>query len=400
MSTAAPEPPTHLPGIDVLRAIACLWVVLFHVGRWWFGGHWYAFPAPHDAYHTLPLWLLHWFSRLGFHGVGLFLALSGFCLYYPLVRGRGVAHATLDLPLFARRRAERILPAYYASMLLLVVLAAVPATRAVVFLPITGLDIALHLVLAHNLHPATLWTMNGAYWSLGLEAQLYLIFPLLVALARRLGIGAIVALGFATSLAWMLVLRWALGQPFSPEHHGVLHESPPARLAEFSVGMAAAAALAEGRSVPRWLLVPLAFLWVPASHLVQLGGGFQLPWDRPFNALSFGALLLLAGQRPAEAWASPLPRTLAWIGGFSYSLYLVHQPLLLLLRSWIWQFSPSPAALALVGSALSIAAGWLFFQLFEGPPQRWLARRKKSLRGGAGSSRQGASPARASEFGA
>jgi peptidoglycan/LPS O-acetylase OafA/YrhL len=384
----------HLPGVDVLRALACLWVVLFHVGLWWQGAYWKGFAAIHREATSLPGWLAMWLSRLGFHGVGMFLALSGFCLYYPLALRHGVRGASLDAGAYVRRRAGRILPAYYASIAVLVALASRPATAMVVMTPITPLDIGMHLGLVHNLYPATLWTMNGAYWSLGLEAQLYVVFPLLVLLGRRRGIGAVAALGLGASLLWFLVLRWAKQRGFPGETYGVLFESVPARLVEFSAGMVAAAFLAEDRPAPRWLLVLLSLLWIPASHLVQLTSWFNYPFDRPVNAISWGALLILVGRLPARTWAPAPARLLAWIGGISYSLYLVHQPLLLVLREHAWKLRLERWQLFLLGLLVSVGVGWVFFELFEGPAQRWLAGRKKSLRGGSGSSRLRASLAR------
>ncbi len=376
----------HLPGVDVLRAFACLWVVLFHVGLWWQGAFWQGFAPLHDAATSLPSWALWWLSRLGFHGVGLFLALSGFCLYYPLALRGGVGGARVDLGPYARRRAGRILPAYYASLVVLTALASLPATRQVVMRPITSFDIGMHLALVHNLHPETLWTMNGAYWSLGLEAQLYLLFPLLVALGRRRGIGAVAALGMGASLLWFLVLRWAKLRGMTGESYGVLFEAIPARLVEFSAGMVAAAFVAEERPAPRWLLVALSLLWIPTSHLVQVTGWFNYPFDRPVNAVAFGAVLVLVARVRGSTWTSPPARLLAWIGGVSYSLYLVHQPLLLVLREPVGSLRLERGPLFLAGVLVSVAAGWVFYELFEGPPQRWLAGRKKPLPDPGGSS--------------
>jgi peptidoglycan/LPS O-acetylase OafA/YrhL len=127
---------------------------------------------------------------------------------------------------------------------------------------------------------------------------------------------------------------------------------------------------------------------------VQLTSWFNYPFDRPVNAISWGALLILVGRLPARTWAPAPARLLAWIGGISYSLYLVHQPLLLVLREHAWKLRLERWQLFLLGLLVSVGVGWVFFELFEGPAQRWLAGRKKSLRGGSGSSRLRASLAR------
>lgn len=387
MSSAASGPAaSHLAGVDILRAFACLWVVLYHTGVWWLGANQYGFAALQAATTSLPSWLLIWLTRLGFHGVGLFLVLSGFCLYYPLVRRSGVRGASVEWVPYAKRRASRILPAYYASMIVITALASWSVTAGVVFQPITFLDWATHLALVHNLYPPTLWTMNGAYWSLGLEAQLYILFPFLVVLARRWGVQAVLLLGFSCSLLWLGVLHWAQSQGFSTEQYVVLHEALPARLADFSAGMGAAAIVGEGRVVSRRWLLLLAALWIPASHIVQVRGGVSLPWDRPFNAIAFASLLILFSRFPERLLSLLLARVFTWIGAISYSLYLVHQPLLLVLRTKVWNFHMPLWILVWSGVGISLLVGWIFYEISEAPAQRWFARRKKTLRRGEGSS--------------
>jgi peptidoglycan/LPS O-acetylase OafA/YrhL len=377
-SLPAPKQSAHLPGVDVLRACACLWVVLFHVGLWWNGGQWRGFGPLQAEASSLGSWLVVWASRLGFHGVGMFLTLSGFCLYYPLALRGGVKGARVGGWGYVTRRAGRILPAYYASIAALVVLASYPPTSAVVLQPITTRDVVTHLALVHNLFADTLWSINGVYWSLGLEAQLYVVFPLLVLLARKRGIGAVAALGLASSLAWFGVLRWAKQSGLRQDEYCVLLESLPARLNDFTLGMLAAGFLAEGRPVSKRLLVLLALLWIPASHLVQVTDGFHYPFDRPINALSWASLVLLVGRMPTRAWAGPIARSLAWVGTISYSLYLAHQPLLLLLRPHATSLGLSPWQLSVAGTVASVAGGAVFYALVEGPAQRWLTRLRRT----------------------
>jgi hypothetical protein len=59
----APKQSVHLPGVDVLRACACLWVVLFHVGLWWNGGQWRGFGALQAEAGSLGSWLVVWAPR-------------------------------------------------------------------------------------------------------------------------------------------------------------------------------------------------------------------------------------------------------------------------------------------------------------------------------------------------
>ena len=70
---AAPAPPrvsaaAHLASIDALRAVACLWVVLYHVGMWWLGAFWSTFDGLARAYGAAARPFV-WLTRLGFQGV-------------------------------------------------------------------------------------------------------------------------------------------------------------------------------------------------------------------------------------------------------------------------------------------------------------------------------------------
>src|SRR5947209_14700613 len=155
----------RLAGVDGLRAAAALWVVLFHI-RVFSGAR-------------LPFAPLDFFARSGSTGVSLFLVISGFCLFLPFAGGKLPRFNTRT---FFVRRARRLLPAYYCSLLFAGALNLIGG-GTLGFGPMSATDIvgqlASHIVLIHTLFPSTFYALNGAYWSLGLEWQLYLAFPVL-----------------------------------------------------------------------------------------------------------------------------------------------------------------------------------------------------------------------------
>jgi peptidoglycan/LPS O-acetylase OafA/YrhL len=105
--------PSRLHYLDALRGIACLGVLIFHNS----GG------IPPVTSGKLYLHVLHAIVvrglGYGWLGVSMFLVLSGFCLFYPIVRKVPVSEARVDFPTFLKRRAWRILPPYYASIAIL-----------------------------------------------------------------------------------------------------------------------------------------------------------------------------------------------------------------------------------------------------------------------------------------
>jgi peptidoglycan/LPS O-acetylase OafA/YrhL len=341
----------RLSGVDGLRACAALWVVLFHI----------------RAFSGARLGPLDLLVRSGSTGVSLFLVLSGFCLYLPVVKGGG----RLRVGRFFRRRALRLLPAYYVSLVVVLLLVAF-AARPLGLAPLNGSQLAVeavtHLTMTHSLFPSTFYTLNGAYWSLALEWQLYLSLPLLVFAVRRLGLARVVLAVVAVNVVYRLGLQVAIDNHLvaagSPMATAVLPNLLPGRWAEFAFGMVAAHVYVRG-SVPRiaspfgWallLLVPLAVLSVgsPLEHIL-FGGVFFL----------LLCIVLSGGNLIARilSW-----RPLVTLGVMSYSIYLVHQPIVVSLAYLLHKTGASPR-LVFVEIVLVIPAilgvAWLLFITVE-----------------------------------
>lgn len=364
-STRGAAVPARLISVDALRGIACLWVVLYHVGAYWQGAVYRGWDVLSTDVDGLVPRALVLASRTGFQGVSLFLVLSGFCLHYPVVR-RG----TLELGRFAEARAFRIVPPYYASIALLWVASTTSVGRWAVFYPIEPWDVAVHALFVHNLVPRSIWSIDGAYWSLALEAQLYLVFPLLVAAARRVGMGAVYAGALGLAVVWPFAMA-AVAPTATGGLWGVLNTGLPARLSELCAGMLAARLVADG--VPRWgrwVLVALSIAWLPATWLVHVSKVVALPLDAAVCGASFAAILTLAVGREG-ARPGPVVRALARVGDVSYSLYLIHQPLLLATRPALYARGWPAWLVWLVALTLAIPllvlAAQGFHRLFEAP---------------------------------
>jgi peptidoglycan/LPS O-acetylase OafA/YrhL len=304
----------RLAGVDGLRAIAAMWVVLFHV---------HAFSHVHIGF--IPG--LDLFLRSGSTGVSLFLVLSGFCLYQPFAAGRQGRFRT---GAFFWRRCRRLLPAYYTSLAIFLPLSVVIGSWVgyprLEPLQVTWQAIT-HVTLTHPLFPNTFYGVNGAYWSLGLEWELYLTLPLLIVGIRRFGVVPTVSAAIGCNLVYRLLLALAVSRGAVPAHtllsDAVLPNLLPGRWAEFALGMVAAELYASGRIskvvTPAGLaLIPLAVLSIvaqplPISHLV-------------FGVLFTCLLLMVLAQDNPIAGVLSWPPVVA-VGTMSYSLYLVHQPI-------------------------------------------------------------------------
>ena len=164
----------HFEVLDGLRGIAIFLVVWFHIWQQsWLGTSFKILG------HTIDL---NFLPRVGFIGVDLFIILGAFGLFYPFARKKFEGKEIRSLKEFTYRRCIRIIPSYYLSIILMVLLA--QGTVA-----IEGKDlwhIGRHFLFINNLYHDTLFgSFNSVAWYVALAVQFYLLFPLLCWLFYR-----------------------------------------------------------------------------------------------------------------------------------------------------------------------------------------------------------------------
>lgn len=165
----------HIPRIDVLRAIAILLVFSSHFAALVYGSPGYRWNGIWYQWMDSPSLITKVFRLTIFDGglgVCLFFVISGLC-----IRLSHLAVSRFSIPYFYWRRFWRIYPSYFVALVLFVLLQRYGNTR----------DILQHAFLVHNLSPQYFYSINGPFWSLALEVQVYLLYPLLLVLHNRLG---------------------------------------------------------------------------------------------------------------------------------------------------------------------------------------------------------------------
>lgn len=383
---ASAQPAARLAFLDGLRALAALAVVAVHAFQIYGYDleHWIATATPVPlgnavvdqalilSYKTVWQW--------GPFAVPVFIVLSGFSLMLPLVQAPGL-QLKGGAGRFYWRRARRILPPYYAALAVaMLVTALVPGFGAPsgvywdLALPTFQADVILaHLLLVHNLpwasDPLLGMRINPPLWSIAVEMQIYLLFPLLIALWRRAGaavaVGLALAVGIATSIMGVPIL------PLSNTHY----------LGLFAMGMLGAYIAFRhptAAAAHRWRWLALTggsiALFLGAGILRGLPG-FSGAWvrDTLLGIAMLGVLVHGAVSERGSAVARPryvallsAPPLVA-LGERSYSLYLIHIPILALIAAL---FIGLPASLAyplvfVVGFPACIAAAALFFRIVE-----------------------------------
>ncbi|NRR29105.1 acyltransferase [Oxalobacteraceae bacterium] len=373
--------PDRLHFLDGLRALAALWVMFGHAHLFVLG--WNALPA-------LAGLLLNWLLYLHL-GVDIFLVLSGFCLALPVVRN-GFRLSTSTAVFFAGR-AVRILPPYLATLgLILLVNAFVPLARwgrhaAGLTSEIPAAELWANVLLLQDVLPQYN-TINGPFWSIAAEWHLYLLFPLAVWILRRFGVLALLLAGINLAI----FLSWFNEKlPLLAPNLQVSVPQPPFFVALFAMGIVAAALAQAPQFAPLRARIQ--------RHAWQVAAGLTLPlalllWDNRIldgatvgrflshvhqidplcGALTAALLVGLSGLAPAH-WARRVleRRALVALGGFSYSLYLTHIPILAILYTVMGRYGMLTEAHALRdffilligGSLLCIGFSWGFARLFE-----------------------------------
>jgi peptidoglycan/LPS O-acetylase OafA/YrhL len=343
----------RLPGLDGLRGVAALYVVVDHVFLRAFAGH----PAV-----RAPFWA-RWFVY-GRFAVVVFIVLSGFSLALePARRGwrlDGVAR-------FARRRARRILPPYWAALafsLAVAWLIVPPPERGVP----GGSSVIVNGLLVQNL--VIVPSPNRSFWSIAVEAQLYLVFPLLLLMVRRWGAAATVG---AVAL---VIVTLGIAGPHVASLREIVLQSPPDLVILFALGIATAGVVAAGhawRSWP-WPWIALALVAPPLALMWWQGSVWtveHLFWvDLALGPAVACLLAALASGQPRALLRVLDARPLRALGACSYSLYLTHAPIVVVVYEKVVADRVRPGVPAFLVSLalvlpLTIAFARVFAAVFE-----------------------------------
>jgi len=358
----------QLPYLDSIRGLAALYVAIGHI--WQF----IVFLPP---YANLP----KVFSLLNFGhaAVGIFIVLSGYCLMLPIAAQGHVEQEAGWLQAFIRRRALRVYPAYIAAIIFSLILI---ATTGVGLDPqriwtagvdqFSGESIGSHLMLMHNLTRFK-WTIDAPMWSVALEWQIYLLFgAVLVPLWKR------VHPYLMLSVLFMLT-TWTATVPY-------LSEKCLWFVGLFFMGNIAACygtcttADVEGLGLPSklWKLAGLRSA-IPALLVFGLTArqNLNIASDIALGIGVSGILVWLQrtwNRKPEHTLfnvlsAKPLPI----LGAMSYSIYLLHFPILEVTNAWLAGKFPPLAVMAIQsGVLLPIVLGiaWLSYKYIELPFMR------------------------------
>ena len=347
---------TFRADIQGLRAIAVGGVLLYHAGVPFLSG--------------------------GYVGVDIFFVISGFLITAHLLANLE-RDGRIGFAAFYARRARRILPASFLVLIITV------AAALVWFPPLLMQEVWRGAIATALYGPNIVFAIDRTdylaeeapslflhYWSLGVEEQFYLVWPLLLLLAwrwapsRRSLLAVILILVTISFVAGIVVTEWR--QPWA-------FFLLPTRAWELGIGGVLALMLARRAHVVPVALAPIVgWLGVAAMLAPMFLFSALTPFPGYWAAVPVmgAALVILAGATPASyapTWFLS-QSVMQFLGKISYSLYLVHWPALIIPGFAVGYADSLPLGAKLVIAALCVPVAWLMYRYVEQPFRKspWL----------------------------
>jgi peptidoglycan/LPS O-acetylase OafA/YrhL len=365
------EVSTKLEFIEGMRALAALYVVIGHFcsmvdAKFLESGKSIATPLLRNL--MAPFWHGHL-------AVAAFIVLSGYSLQYGLFqRGDGRVYG---LGKFFKRRAMRILPSYYACLVFSYFVCqyvTIPNGANLPFrnyVPITNDSLWAHILMVHNWSPDWMYKINGVLWSIGLEAQLYLLFPFLILLMQK---GSPLLLLLTVTIPTIFVVNYVPGAGKTYSWFAIL----------FVFGMMAAhfsyrPSLTIGPKAKTGIFLSVVGALVTIAIVTYNLNQGKTAASTPIlisSDIAFGLSTATFLYAATVAPGSFIERffSMKWlvkIGIFSYSLYLLHHPILQIFyvnKPNVFIGSEMTMVYLLVFALPAILIGsWLFSLIFERP---------------------------------
>lgn len=372
--------------LDAMRGGAALAVVTYHAlgvapltaasgWEWW---------LPQIAAHAV---------HFAYAGIYLFFVISGFCihLFWARARAAGVQAPVVNFFTFWKRRVRRLYPPYFVALALYLIYLAYKTP-----IEVTGFyvwDVVLHLFMLHNLDPRTAYSINGAFWTLAIEEQLYLAYFLLLFLRIRYGWSITLLICFSARVVWLIAGR-TLSYSFGIDIP--MGEAAATNWFIWALGALSVEAALGVTKLPAWcyrrsvaaltLLCAMGLAqFLPLVHDIKWV--HDIGWLAMHPAWGLGFFILVNYAVTLEQqWRQKLSRiptmisALAAIGLMSYSLYLTHS---FVLMHWYWFGFTQLHILSIslvITTPLSVVFGWLFFRMFERPFMTSAAVKPKPVR--------------------
>ena len=384
----------HLSHLDGIRGLSAIYVVIYHAILQYY-------PSVRDlwSYPLSTLQKILFFPlKHGHYAVDVFIVLSGFSLMLSVIKNNHIIKGGYKA--FFIRRIKRIIPPYYFTVLLSLLLIHFAIgkktnTQWDVSIPVNYEDIVLHIFLIHDFFLSSFAHINHALWSIAVEFRIYFLFPTIILLWKWKG--AFIA--FLGSIFCSIIIFGGLiyckqfNVNINVEHSGV---NPYIIL--FTTGMLSAEfSFSESivskkvreayKAFPSTTLlifcsiILICFVYTKlllqssnsANSTIACNGILDILIGLTFSGILFMFSIVTHVDKQTLFFVKALSwRPLVFVGTFSFSLYLIHPLLLQLVSQYligpvIVSKATQSYTLILIGPVISIGAAYIFYLAFERP---------------------------------
>ncbi|MEQ1601769.1 MAG: acyltransferase [Methylophilaceae bacterium] len=368
----------HYRWLDQVRGAAALYVVCHHAVRKVvvLGDH------AHDPFYRL----LQLLTTYDHYAVDIFIVLSGYCLMLPLIRKQ---HFGSILNFYIRRTIRIVLPYYGALFVTLILIyfsmgemhGSVWAKNA---LPVTFESFWKHLLLIHQWFPTVATKINGAFWSIGVEYQIYFLFPLFYFLAKKNGfVNTFFLISIVSYALWGISFNFNV---INPGENG----TSIYYCSLFFMGVVAAQYANQEDQTQLILFIDKHSKIVKLTAFAGIGllaiasfsiSHFHFSFSIPLQIQSFfvgffvAVLFYLKGKNKIQlnCFNNLVTKPLELVGTIGFSIYLLHDPVL----EMVWFYVVAPMNLpfywlqAIVEIVLGLIASFslaiIFYKFIEFP---------------------------------
>ena len=376
--------PGYLYALDGLRAISLILIVMFHT----FQQSWIFYNL--KLTKTFTLFNFEIFQRYGYVAIDSFFVLSGFCLFYPIARDMFGESKFSGWKQFFIKRARRIYPSY---IIILIATALIPTLAQTTYNASNAVDVikqlAAHLLFIHNFNSKTIMGMAPTAWTLAVEVQFYIVFPLLCIPFRKKPVITCAAMAvFSLALRLILIAKINLNSQ-------IIQAITPTYFDVFGFGMLAAYFVVYTRNKVKnisetrlfmtiisalCLFISVCFIyWLKAAKFPQ---GFNS--DIYFRFLYRGifaasiAGFIYTACFSYEWWEKKIwgNRFFVFLSSISYTVFLWHQNIYIYLKRMNIPYSsqnpvtndrPAMEGLTFICLAASLIIGVIVTKYIEGP---------------------------------
>lgn len=370
--------------LDGVRALAILIIAWYHIWQ-----QSWLMPIAGEIN-------LDWLVRNGSILVDMMILLSGFCLFLPYAREMVFGEKAGRCGEFYIKRVARIAPSYYLSIIIVLLFFALPAGEYGDNLAFMGQDVATHLTFTHNLFGDLIrgTHLNGVLWTVGVEVQFYLIFPLLAKFFRKQPI-----ITYAGMVAIGLCSSYCISSQFASIDQALYVNHTLTFFSVYANGMLGAwlYMMYAKKRKKRTLAEGIAGIVMSIGGIVifynmckwRSSCGEETKWQVDYRyLLAFVFLLIVAGAIIALPWFQKIfsNRVMKFLAGISFNLYICHQYIAVKLKEfripnwqgeelpnmtgdveWQWEYT-------ILCVVLSILVAILMTYLIERPAARWIKR--------------------------